>query len=732
MPFLRPGHPILTAVAAPAKTLKRGQTRRAFGLLTLCSLGAPSMAHGKPFRAVGVKAWTSGSETFIRARPSADVPPVAKVARHTPLYVWGKYNGWYRVETHDHIFGWVYNKYIEAPKNYKVRAMPESKARLASDRTADQTMYGSPQLLKKHYAAFGAPGALKGLQKHGIRLAAAPQTPSQPQRPVGNKTLLAKAVKPAPKAAVLVPKPRVRLAGAPREVTTPKTSAALAPRLISPVPSAERIERRVPLAPASQTPAPKAAPTKPEIKIAAKPVAKPEVRIARVAQAAENRAIAPALTRKSEFSAPRVELLQAAPNPATPAREATLVRRDVGSDKIAESARGLTPSAKFFARAASSEALRPETPIPNPISSRTTNAGPSREPLTNSNFEPLPFQAPVAVAPVPAAPASMAPVAPRIKISTPAPRRIAKRIAKKPTKKVATRRSSRTRYSSRRERQREQLRAKMGLSTSAPRSVIAPVSPAELMRARNEYLAERKARLGLPSVPETEVPVVGLAPLPIPGGPLGGPAPADAPTPLSPAAPTGFAPMSFEPSHPLAPLLGDPYILSLAQMRPENASELAAVGALKPLPVAIPARGGSPRNRTTPLRGGSPRDRFGSGMATQALSYRGMPYIRGAASPSRGFDCSGLVYYLLRQRGFNPPRTAAGYGHWGQSVPKGQLKSGDLVLFANTYKRGISHIGVYLGDGKFVHAATSSTGVRVSSLNEAYYRGKYFGARRAK
>jgi cell wall-associated NlpC family hydrolase len=55
-----------------------------------------------------------------------------------------------------------------------------------------------------------------------------------------------------------------------------------------------------------------------------------------------------------------------------------------------------------------------------------------------------------------------------------------------------------------------------------------------------------------------------------------------------------------------------------------------------------------------------------------------------------------------------------------------------LLLFANTYKRGISHIGVYLGQNKFVHAATSGTGVRVSSLAEKYYAGKYFGARRAK
>jgi cell wall-associated NlpC family hydrolase len=123
---------------------------------------------------------------------------------------------------------------------------------------------------------------------------------------------------------------------------------------------------------------------------------------------------------------------------------------------------------------------------------------------------------------------------------------------------------------------------------------------------------------------------------------------------------------------------------------------------------------------------------MGSGIATQALSYRGMPYIRGAASPRRGFDCSGLVYFLLRQRGYNPPRTAAGYRNWGESVPRGEWQPGDLVLFANTYKRGISHIGVYLKDGKFVHAATSGTGVRVDSLHSGYYSKKYHSTRRVK
>lgn len=140
-------------------------------------------------------------------------------------------------------------------------------------------------------------------------------------------------------------------------------------------------------------------------------------------------------------------------------------------------------------------------------------------------------------------------------------------------------------------------------------------------------------------------------------------------------------------------------------------------------------------------RGGSPRDfmyrgaqgsLFGQTFARQALAYRGRPYIMGSASPSRGFDCSGLIYFMLRQRGYNPPRTAAGLSHYGVSVPRNQLQPGDIILFANTYKRGISHVGIYMGNNNFVHAANPRRGVSTDSLSSRYYSGKYWGARRIK
>lgn len=143
----------------------------------------------------------------------------------------------------------------------------------------------------------------------------------------------------------------------------------------------------------------------------------------------------------------------------------------------------------------------------------------------------------------------------------------------------------------------------------------------------------------------------------------------------------------------------------------------------------------------TASRGGSPRDvidwakasgrlAFGESVADKALSYRGMPYIYGAQSPSRGFDCSGLVSYVLHKKGLHPPRTAAEQSHYGTPVSRSQLKPGDLVFFANTDKRGVSHVGIYIGNNNFVHAANPSKGVRVDSLSKAYYARHYYGARR--
>ena len=108
----------------------------------------------------------------------------------------------------------------------------------------------------------------------------------------------------------------------------------------------------------------------------------------------------------------------------------------------------------------------------------------------------------------------------------------------------------------------------------------------------------------------------------------------------------------------------------------------------------------------------------------------GIRYKWGEESPSKGFDCSGLVYYVLKSLGVNISRTQATMYKQGTYVPKSELKPGDIVFFQNTYKAGISHVGIYVGNGKFIHAPQSGQVVSYADLNSNYYTSHYYGARR--
>lgn len=121
---------------------------------------------------------------------------------------------------------------------------------------------------------------------------------------------------------------------------------------------------------------------------------------------------------------------------------------------------------------------------------------------------------------------------------------------------------------------------------------------------------------------------------------------------------------------------------------------------------------------------------IGYQMAQKALSYNGYPYVWGGASPSTGFDCSGLVYYIAKCFGYSIPHGSTSQYAYGTYVEKADLQPGDFVFFENTYTEGISHCGIYIGDGKFIHASSSETGVKISSLNDTYYINHYYGARR--
>lgn len=115
-------------------------------------------------------------------------------------------------------------------------------------------------------------------------------------------------------------------------------------------------------------------------------------------------------------------------------------------------------------------------------------------------------------------------------------------------------------------------------------------------------------------------------------------------------------------------------------------------------------------------------------IAEYALKFKGVPYKWGGTTPS-GFDCSGYIRYVYGNFGIDLPRTSADQFGEGSAVSKSNLKKGDLVFFANTYKPGISHTGIYIGNGNVISA--ESGGIEISNINtNPYWAPKYAGAKR--
>lgn len=114
-----------------------------------------------------------------------------------------------------------------------------------------------------------------------------------------------------------------------------------------------------------------------------------------------------------------------------------------------------------------------------------------------------------------------------------------------------------------------------------------------------------------------------------------------------------------------------------------------------------------------------------------AMGFLGVPYRRGGNSAESGFDCSGFVKAMYEQTiGLVLPRSAAQQAAATQSISQTELKPGDLVFF-NTMRRAFSHVGIYVGNGKFIHSPKPGAEVRIEDMGLAYWARRYDGARRA-
>ncbi len=119
-----------------------------------------------------------------------------------------------------------------------------------------------------------------------------------------------------------------------------------------------------------------------------------------------------------------------------------------------------------------------------------------------------------------------------------------------------------------------------------------------------------------------------------------------------------------------------------------------------------------------------------SELVVTALGFLGVPYKRGGNSVETGFDCSGFVRAMYEQTvGLILPRKAEQQAAATQQIEKSELQPGDLVFF-NTLRRTFSHVGIYVGEGKFIHSPRAGSEVRVEDMQKAYWAHRFDGARR--
>ena len=161
--------------------------------------------------------------------------------------------------------------------------------------------------------------------------------------------------------------------------------------------------------------------------------------------------------------------------------------------------------------------------------------------------------------------------------------------------------------------------------------------------------------------------------------------------------------------------------------RPVAATLLASLALALTSPARASETAAKPRAET---RLPSPGDEAMGDIILQAMSLMGIAYRFGGNNPSQGFDCSGFVRYIFsKSAGINLPRTAGEQAQHGRPVSRDDLQPGDIVFF-NTRGFAFSHNGLYIGNGKFIHAPRTGKNIEIASINASYWSGRFNGARR--
>ncbi|MEJ7791710.1 MAG: NlpC/P60 family protein [Gaiellaceae bacterium] len=166
-------------------------------------------------------------------------------------------------------------------------------------------------------------------------------------------------------------------------------------------------------------------------------------------------------------------------------------------------------------------------------------------------------------------------------------------------------------------------------------------------------------------------------------------------------------------------------VAAAQQTRAESSPRIQAAAPVAPPALPGPTVEAPPEPEPTPPPAPLADGSRGAQVVSIAMRYLGVPYKWGGASPSSGFDCSGLTMYVFAQIGVSLPHYAAAQYGLGSPVSKSELAPGDLVFF-----RGLGHMGMYIGGGNFIHAPRTGDVVKISSLSEPYRVANWVGARR--